>query len=167
MDTLNYLLFKNPVSATLIQGTSGALSAVVRCLNQFPCGLAMKSVSRFLLKGITQKSPASSNSQVVLKEVMRPFQSLGCNRVYIRLAGISGAYATILAAVGAHRQFDQENAADLKRIYETANRFHFMSTLALMAIPFTRKPHLVILPEKLCEDQESDNDLILSYRLAP
>lgn len=49
----------------------------------------------------------------------------------------------ILGSIGAHRQFNQENEAELKRYFETANRFHFFSTLALIGIPFTRAPHLV------------------------
>lgn len=79
----------------------------------------------------------------MIKEVVRPFQLLGCNRIYIRLAGVSGAAATILGAMGAHRTYAPENAVELKRLFETANRYHFYSTVALLGVPFTRMPLLV------------------------
>lgn len=79
----------------------------------------------------------------MIKEVIKPYQLLGGSRLFIRLAGISGATATILGAVGAHRNYDPENAAELKKIFETANRFHFFSTLGLIGVPFVRMPYLV------------------------
>lgn len=97
-------------------------------------------------KGITAKPTSSTRA---IQEVMRPFESLGSGRFYIRLAGLSGATASVLAAMGAHRKFSLESEAEqaeLKRIFETANRFHFFSTMALLGVPFARKPHLVSGP---------------------
>jgi hypothetical protein len=33
--------------------------------------------------------------------------------------------------------------ADMKKVYDTANFYHFMHTLALMGIPLTKRPYLV------------------------
>lgn len=98
--------------------------------------LHSSAIIRILFKGIKPKS----QSQTIIREVMQPFQG---NRMYIRLAGVAGATATIMASVGAHRQFPNENDETLKKNYETANRFHFFGALGLIAVPFTRFPHLV------------------------
>lgn len=79
----------------------------------------------------------------MIREVLKPYELLGGNRVFIRLAGVSGAAATILGAMGAHRNYAPENATELKKLFETANRFHFFSTLGLLGVPFTRMPYLV------------------------
>ncbi|RVE43997.1 hypothetical protein evm_011352 [Chilo suppressalis] len=61
----------------------------------------------------------------------------------VRLAGLSGASAVVLGAMGAHRTFPEtENKEDLKKIFETSNRFHFLHTLALMSVPLCRRPYI-------------------------
>lgn len=63
---------------------------------------------------------------------------------FVRLAGISGAAAVVLGAMGAHRTFPETDAKeDLKKIFETANRFHFLHTLALVTVPLCRRPYIV------------------------
>ncbi|XP_045761484.1 transmembrane protein 256 homolog [Maniola jurtina] len=62
---------------------------------------------------------------------------------FVRLAGLSGATAVVLGAMGAHRTFPEtESKEDLKKIFETANRFHFLHTLALMTVPLCRRPYI-------------------------
>ncbi|XP_026324017.1 transmembrane protein 256 homolog [Hyposmocoma kahamanoa] len=62
---------------------------------------------------------------------------------FVRLAGISGATAVVLGAMGAHRTFpDTDAKEDLKKIFETANRFHFLHTLALVTVPLCRRPYI-------------------------
>ncbi|XP_014360370.1 transmembrane protein 256 homolog isoform X1 [Papilio machaon] len=62
---------------------------------------------------------------------------------FVRLAGLSGAMAVVLGAMGAHRTFPTtEGKEDLRKIFETANRFHFLHTLALMTVPLCRKPYI-------------------------
>ena len=34
-------------------------------------------------------------------------------------------------------------ASELKTVYETANKYHFLHTVALLAVPLCRKPLLV------------------------
>ncbi|XP_047514511.1 transmembrane protein 256 homolog [Pieris napi] len=62
---------------------------------------------------------------------------------FVRIAGLSGAAAVVLGAMGAHRTFSEtETKEDLKKIFETANRFHFLHTLALMTVPLCRRPYI-------------------------
>lgn len=83
--------------------------------------------------------------------------------IFIRLAGISklfplkdpleclnietflgGMSAVILGAYGAHRQFkSSDETRDPKAIFETANRYHFFHSIALIAMPLTKRPFLV------------------------
>ncbi|XP_072935763.1 transmembrane protein 256-like isoform X2 [Epargyreus clarus] len=60
---------------------------------------------------------------------------------FVRLAGLSGAAAVVLGAMGAHRTFPEtETKEDLRKIFDTANRFHFLHTLALMTVPLCKRP---------------------------
>ncbi|XP_046393253.1 transmembrane protein 256 homolog [Ischnura elegans] len=62
---------------------------------------------------------------------------------YIRLAGVFGASAVILGAYGAHTFNKQAKSDELKVAFETANRYHFLHTIPLLALPLVRRPHLV------------------------
>lgn len=63
---------------------------------------------------------------------------------FVRIAGLSGAAAVVLGAMGAHRTFPEtETKEDLRKIFDTANRFHFLHTLALLAVPLCRRPYIV------------------------
>jgi len=59
---------------------------------------------------------------------------------FVRLAGLSGAAAVALGAYGAH-SFPPEKA-EMKRVYDTANFYHFVHTMALFAVPLARRPVL-------------------------
>jgi len=59
---------------------------------------------------------------------------------FIRLAGVFGASAAVLAAYGAHVIYPKEGKEELKKIYETANRYHFLHSLALLGVPLCRWP---------------------------
>ncbi|XP_028164516.1 transmembrane protein 256 homolog isoform X1 [Ostrinia nubilalis] len=62
---------------------------------------------------------------------------------FVRLAGLSGAAAVVLGAMGAHRTFPEtDTKEDLRKIFDTANRFHFLHTLALMTVPLCRRPYV-------------------------
>ena len=85
--------------------------------------------------------------------------------LFVRLAGLSGATAVALGAYGAHSEplktikilfsflishfafplYAAFNAdkADMKKVYDTANFYHFIHTVALLAVPLSRKPVLV------------------------
>jgi len=57
---------------------------------------------------------------------------------FVRLAGLSGAAAVALGAYGAH-SFPPEKQ-EMKRVYDTANFYHFVHTMALLAVPLARRP---------------------------
>lgn len=63
-------------------------------------------------------------------------------RLFVRLAGLSGATAVAMGAYGAHVFYQRGTAEELKQVYETANRYHFLHTLALLGVPLCRKPKL-------------------------
>ncbi|XP_072113324.1 transmembrane protein 256 [Mobula birostris] len=63
-------------------------------------------------------------------------------RAFGRLAGLSGSLAVGLGAYGAHgfRRSDRDDY--LKELFETANKYHFLHSLALLGVPHCRKPLL-------------------------
>ena len=71
----------------------------------------------------------------------------GSNYNIIRLAGISGCAAVVLGAYGAHRKFtpfdEQDDRTDLREVFNTANKFHLLHSVALLAVPLTRNPMIV------------------------
>ncbi|XP_072034060.1 transmembrane protein 256 homolog [Amphiura filiformis] len=61
--------------------------------------------------------------------------------LFVRIAGISGALAVGLGAYGAH---GLKNRTDKEReVFMTANRYHMLHTLALLAVPLTNQPNMV------------------------
>lgn len=54
-----------------------------------------------------------------------------------------GATGVILGAYGAHRKYPKDSPQDFKIIFETANRYHFLHTLALLGVPLCRYPKVV------------------------
>lgn len=124
-ESLNYLLFTNPVS----QGCINAVSATTRALT----------------KGISSGTPKQVTDSV--KMVTGPpataaalWKILGHNTVWVRLAGLSGASAVALGAWGAHRTFPSDDKRDLKAVFDSANRIHFYHTMAMLAVPFAHRP---------------------------
>ncbi|XP_076762410.1 transmembrane protein 256 homolog [Xylocopa sonorina] len=61
---------------------------------------------------------------------------------YVRLAALSGATAVILGAYGSHRSYPEHSKIDQKQVFETASRYHFIHTLALLGLPLCRAPFL-------------------------
>ncbi|XP_018046678.1 PREDICTED: transmembrane protein 256-like isoform X2 [Atta colombica] len=62
---------------------------------------------------------------------------------YVRLAALSGATAVILGALGSHRHYSKDEIGqEQRRIFETANRYHFIHTLALLGLPLCKFPAL-------------------------
>ncbi|KAI1287442.1 Transmembrane protein [Halotydeus destructor] len=66
---------------------------------------------------------------------------LGNVSPWVRLAGLSGALAVGLGAYGAHGM--KKTTDDRRNVFETANKYHFIHTLALLAVPLTHRPNLV------------------------
>ncbi|XP_038051014.1 transmembrane protein 256 homolog isoform X1 [Patiria miniata] len=62
--------------------------------------------------------------------------------IFIRIAGVSGFLAVALGAYGSHglrKRVDDKTY----EVFQTANRYHFIHTLALLAVPMTRHPTVV------------------------
>lgn len=66
---------------------------------------------------------------------------------FVQIAGFSGATAVILGAYGAHKKYPKDRVDELKPIYETANKFHFFHSLALIGVPMCRSPKVVSVYE--------------------
>ncbi|GCB77120.1 hypothetical protein scyTo_0019243 [Scyliorhinus torazame] len=62
--------------------------------------------------------------------------------VFRRVAGLSGALAVGLGAYGAHGFRRSDRDEYLKELFETANKYHFLHSLALLGVPHCRKPLL-------------------------
>uniref|UniRef100_A0A8D0HKE5 Transmembrane protein 256 n=1 Tax=Sphenodon punctatus TaxID=8508 RepID=A0A8D0HKE5_SPHPU len=60
--------------------------------------------------------------------------------LFRRVGALSGAGAVGLAAYGAHGFRRSDRDEYLKELYETANKYHFLHSLALLAVPQCRKP---------------------------
>ncbi|KAK7070674.1 hypothetical protein SK128_014210 [Halocaridina rubra] len=90
--------------------------------------------------------PSKKGEQVVTKVVeVLPVDMINIPsyaRWFVRLAGISGASAVALGAYGAHVFYRREYPEELKQVYETANRYHFLHTLALLGVPLCKHPRL-------------------------
>ncbi|KAI8120344.1 transmembrane protein 256 homolog [Lucilia cuprina] len=118
-DTLHYLALGNPVSKTIIGTTASIFS---------------KESSK------TAAGKASNMSQKVMKNVMPPlWQLAGRNYNFVRLAGLSGASAVVLGAIGSHH-LNIQDKPELRNVFETANRFHFFHSIALLGMPMAKYP---------------------------
>lgn len=83
---------------------------------------------------------AKEVEKVVIKEIKTVMPQRG--QLFVRLAGLSGALAVSLGAYGSHVFRHSEADDQAKFTFETGNRYHFFHTLALLAVPMTRRPYL-------------------------
>ncbi|XP_044728409.1 transmembrane protein 256 homolog isoform X2 [Chrysoperla carnea] len=91
--------------------------------------------------GLQSREPGTQTVKIITERI--PLDQLARNAgPMVRLAGLSGATAVILGAYGSHRKFPpvEKEDVDLKVVFETANRYHFIHTLALLATPLCRAP---------------------------
>ncbi|EEB10905.1 Inner membrane protein ygdD, putative [Pediculus humanus corporis] len=113
------VLVKNPVSSVLVDSVKNLGSAVVSLGNsstaatKLPPAIVNLPVSRLVLSG----------------------------NHFVQLAGLSGATAVILGAYGAHCISTKAGYEEQKRIYHTANTYHFIHSLALLGVPLCRFPN--------------------------
>lgn len=73
------------------------------------------------------------------------WRAIGNSSYIVRFAGLCGASAVILGAYGSHKNYPEgePGTKDLRKIFETANKFHFIHSLALLGTPLCRCPKLV------------------------
>lgn len=82
-------------------------------------------------------------SKKVAESVLPALYKLaGHNYNFVRLAGLSGASAVVLGAIGSHH-LNIQDKPELRNVFETANRFHFFHSIALLAMPLTKYPVIV------------------------
>uniref|UniRef100_A0A1B6D1E7 DUF423 domain-containing protein n=1 Tax=Clastoptera arizonana TaxID=38151 RepID=A0A1B6D1E7_9HEMI len=72
-----------------------------------------------------------------------PLWKLACDSGYfVKLAGIMGAAAVALGAYGAHGHLPHDDKIDLKDVFDRANKYHFIHSLALLGVPLCRYPKI-------------------------
>lgn len=128
-DSVGYLIFGNPISQALLSTAAGVI----------------KSTEALLPRKLP--APKATLSAPPPPHVRLPIWELaGRQYNFVRLAGLSGASAVIMGAYGKHifAKFpNSEDKTEARTVFETANRFHFLHSFALLAMPLVRKPLLV------------------------
>ncbi|XP_004537198.1 transmembrane protein 256 homolog [Ceratitis capitata] len=127
-DSVGYLIFGNPISQALLSTAASVIETTEALL--------------------PRKLPAPNAGVPVLSSppVRLPLWELaGSQYNFIRLAGLCGATAVIMGAYGKHnlaKISNMEEKSEAKTVFETANRFHFLHSFALLAMPLVRRPLL-------------------------
>uniref|UniRef100_D3TNC7 Putative small membrane protein n=1 Tax=Glossina morsitans morsitans TaxID=37546 RepID=D3TNC7_GLOMM len=132
-EVLHYIVIGNPVSSALINTTSSLLSKG---------GGKHFRLNNELEKVYIPEMPekiVSTTKQVLTTSYPMLWRLAGRNYNFIRLAGLSGASAVILGAIGSHELVLPEKG-ELRTVFETANRFHFFHSIALLGVPSTKHP---------------------------
>ncbi|KAI7692960.1 hypothetical protein SSS_00248 [Sarcoptes scabiei] len=60
---------------------------------------------------------------------------------WIKVAALAGCTAVLMGAYGAHGLKNISN--ERRQVFETANKYHFYHALAMLAVPFLKRYHLV------------------------
>jgi len=64
--------------------------------------------------------------------------------IFHKIAGVSGALAIALGAYGSHASsLNQDDVKKFKESFMTGNLYHHIHNLALLAVPFAKRPNLV------------------------
>uniref|UniRef100_A0A1B6F9X0 DUF423 domain-containing protein n=1 Tax=Cuerna arida TaxID=1464854 RepID=A0A1B6F9X0_9HEMI len=84
--------------------------------------------------------PKSQPPPIVVMEPLPLWQLASSGGYYVRLAGILGASAVALGAYGAHSTFPKDDKIELKEVFERANKYHFIHSLAMLGVPLCRCP---------------------------
>ncbi|XP_031568462.1 transmembrane protein 256 homolog [Actinia tenebrosa] len=64
--------------------------------------------------------------------------------IFFKLAGVSGVLGVALGAYGAHGpSLNKPGAEKFKEVFKTANLYHLVHTVALLAAPLAQRPNLV------------------------
>ncbi|GFN98179.1 transmembrane protein [Plakobranchus ocellatus] len=79
------------------------------------------------------------------KVIVKEIQMIGtppAARAFVRLAGLSGATAVALGAYGSHVFRHKDSDPQLKDVFDIANKYHFIHSLALLSVPLASRPML-------------------------
>ncbi|XP_046414496.1 transmembrane protein 256 [Neodiprion pinetum] len=115
-EALNYALYTNPLSSNAFDIAKSTITGLVSYVGLTP----------------------QTDIKMVVPSPVPLWKLAAATGPYVRLAAFSGALAVVLGAYGSHRQYPKETARDSMRIFETANRYHFIHTLALLGLPLCR-----------------------------
>lgn len=122
-DALNFI-FQNPLADTTIS--------------------IITKTAKILTKGADAIIPKANQQPVqqIIKMDPEPLWKLaGRGGIFVKLAAISGSAAVVLGAYGAHTVLpDKDKDENAKVAFQTANRYHFFHTLALLGVPLCRYP---------------------------
>lgn len=152
-DSVNYILFKNPVSKatigtvnSLVQVSISAVNKIVaNCSEIVKLNLHQSILSVISLQGIKPKSTSSITRPAVTaaqSAISHPlWKAAGGNYLFIRIAAVTGASAVCLAAYGKHKL--NSDAKELQGIWESANKMHLIHSVVLLVVPFTKRPVIV------------------------
>jgi len=96
-----------------------------------------------LIEWVGTYIPQAKNNakEIIIKEVHEMLPRTGMT--FVRIAGVSGALSVALGAYGAHKYAPETSDPTLRRVFETGNKYHMLHSIALLAVPLTRKPNLV------------------------
>ncbi|RWS27045.1 hypothetical protein B4U80_08401 [Leptotrombidium deliense] len=67
---------------------------------------------------------------------------MGPERHWLKVAGICGALGVALGAYGEHG-LKPDFPASRKKVFDVANKYHMIHSLALLAVPLSRRPNVV------------------------
>lgn len=91
----------------------------------------------------------TGHKTMVVEKIIIPnlYKIAGSSLAFTRLGGLSGAAAMCLLVYHTHlpnvvEDYDDPKV-DMRRVFETTNRYHLIHSLALMAVPLVRHPIFV------------------------
>uniref|UniRef100_A0A1B6LU26 DUF423 domain-containing protein n=1 Tax=Graphocephala atropunctata TaxID=36148 RepID=A0A1B6LU26_9HEMI len=96
---------------------------------------AVGGVAKSLSAFVVPKTPPPT---MVVMDPLPLWQLASSGGYYIRLAGLLGASAVALGAYGAHSTFPKDDKIELKEVFERANKYHFIHSLAMLGVPLCR-----------------------------
>lgn len=107
------------------------------------------SIAKIFKRGKTQDVTTVARTPEVAQEVKQVIVSLNFqnlpkySRNLIRLAGIAGLTAVLMGAYGAHAYRRRNTNSDLRELYNTAQYYHLVHSVALFGLPLVKRPVLV------------------------
>ncbi len=108
----------------------------------------VKSITKVFTSAKTQES-AKIKAQEIIKESKQQLTGFGHHQLpnysknLIRLAGLSGFTAVLMSAYGAHLYRRKNANSDLRELFNTAQYYHLMHSVALFGLPLVKRPVLV------------------------
>jgi len=123
-ETANWILFNNPI----MSGTTELLKYTTQSV-----GTVLSTIST----AIVPKAPAPTT---IVMEPLPLWQLARSGGYYVKVAGVLGASAVALGAYGAHSTFPKDDKIELKEVFERANKYHFLHSLAMLGVPLCRWP---------------------------